>query len=204
MIKKYVFDGAPGGGKTTLLFGRCEEDAPRVNYPCLKDRRFFIFSDSIRKVFIEMRVLGKQPLGNLENKLESFQKVLLDETKKFLKVNNKNIVYLFDKGLPGQKMLAEDIDIPLSGDYFRYCDKFRYFNPIFIFPVLEEVDLTEELERGEPTRVFSLERRKRMHKTLINSYLEQGYEIYEIPFYSKNKNENAKQRIKEVLKIINS
>ena len=199
MIKRYVIEGAPGAGKTTIIFGRSHDEDDKTHYPCLKDEGFNVISESMTGTNRELRKEGIEPKYNMP---EVFKRVLKKTIDKFHNV--KEGINIFDRGLPSYEPLGNFFKGMLDMDnFYENCKKIRYDSPIIFLKPIPSVDLSKPKIPGKiTTRIYSLEERYDLHEQIKETYKKQGYEVIEIPIYSDNLEENLKIRIKKILKII--
>ncbi len=196
--KRYILDGTVGGGKTTLLSGVSTVDARKQRYPSLSDFGFDIRGGVIRKTISELHLKGKAPFSHLE---DFFAIALELEIKEFESAKQGEITF-YDRGLPFQKILAENHNYKLPFDYNNYFEIFRYDSPVFIIDPITSFDMSKPLLGEEPEKIFPLEKRLIHHQKVIELYSQLGYDILIVPVLSDDILENISLRLKFILNAI--
>lgn len=197
MIKRFVINGAPGGGKSTLLYGRGDGDLPRVHYPCLKDMGYKVFGDTIAKVLKNIIKQGKNPE---EHSIEALELIIKQDIENFLSI--KEGVAFFDKGLPYYEGVAKNMRVGIPKELPKACQKFRYNNPIITLDFIRDYDLTLSQNSRTRTRGFTIAEREKMDMWFEDSFKKFGYKIVRVPLFSAEKEESIKLRLKRVLEIL--
>lgn len=197
-MKRYVFDGAPASGKSTILVGKSHVDTEDVMYEkCLKNRGFKVFDDSIAEVMEEIRREGKSPRSCAN---EILKRVVDKEIQKYNSAEEENL-YIYNKGLHGYEIVPKRLGGNLPEKFNKFCKELKYSSPILLFEPILEHDIS--IPNGRDTaRAFTNEDRLKMHQELKNIYEKWGYEVIEIPIFSKDKDKSLELRVQRVLEII--
>jgi predicted ATPase len=100
----------------------------------------------------------------LERSIESYQQVGASASVTF-----------FDRGLPDTLCYARLIGSPFEDEIFEACQRFRYFERVFLAPPWREIYTTD----GE--RKQSYDEVVRTYELMVRAYEDCGYEVVEIP-----------------------
>ena len=195
---RYVFDGAPASGKSTILVGRSHIDPEDVMYDlCLRNRGFKVFDDSIAEVMGEIRKEGKSPRSCAD---EILKRVVYKEIQKY-NLAKEGDLYIYNKGLHGYEIVPKRLGGSLPEEFNGLCEELKYSSPILLFEPILGHDISTPDGR-DTARTFTSEDRLKMHQELKDIYQRWNYEVIEIPIFSKDKDKNLELRIQKVLEII--
>ncbi len=200
MTKRYVIEGAPGSAKTTLLVGRTHFDKPDVQYRSLRDRGFVVVPESAGVVIDQLEAEGKDLLDDVN---DSFKRVFAEEIKRFRDTENEEMVFL-DRALPGFELPAHRYHARLPEDFKERCRSLRYTSPIFLFRIIEDYDLSKPLEPHKRDRIYTLEERLERHSEIKACYKRWGYDVVEVPVFSKDTQESIDKRIDFILNVVSA
>lgn len=194
MIRRFVFDGAPGSGKTMLLTGKGQDpfDSP---VECLRDLGFQIIPESIDKVGKQMALEGKP---TAENFPELLRRTLELEVLNLTASSDHNLV-LHDKSLFGYLHVAKMFNVDIA-PFLACLNNSPYQSPIFLCEPL--LDFSFPHASPHKRNLCSQEFRLGMHKAIMEGYLSAGYSVVELPVFSKDFLENNRKRINAVLEYL--
>lgn len=162
-----VLIGGPSSGKSTLIDALINK-----GYACLPE----ISRDIIRKAQKEGidQLFLEQPLLFSEMLLDAREKQFIEAQK-----HANNIVFI-DRGLPDVLAYMHYIGQEYPAVFTETCQKNTY-NKVFMLPPWEEIYVSDK-ERYE-----SYEQALEIHKHLVDTYHNFGYEIIEVPKESVEK-----------------
>ena len=200
MTKRFVIEGAPGSAKTTLLAGHTHFDKPDVQYRSLRDRGFVVVPESAEVVINQLEAEGKDLLVDVN---DSFKRIFAEEIKRFRDTENDEMVFL-DRALPGFELPARRYHADLPETFEEQCRSLRYTSPIFLFRIIEDYDLSKPLEPHKRDRIYTLEERFERHTEIKVCYENWGYDVVEVPVFSKDVQEDIDRRIEFMLDVISA
>lgn len=200
MTKRFVIEGAPGSAKTTVLVGHTHFDKPDVQYRSLRDRGFVVVPESAEVVIDELEAEGKDLLVDVD---DSFKRVFAEEIRRFRDTENEEMVF-FDRALPGFELPARRYHARLPETFPEQCRILRYTSPIFLFRIIEDYDLSKPLEPHKRDRIYTVEERLERHSEIKACYEKWGYDVVEVPVFSKDPQESIDKRIDFILDAISA
>lgn len=193
---KFVIDGAPGSGKTTILFGGTADEKGKAKIPCLSDYGFKIIPESITSVADDMRSESKVPTDCLDEFIERTIKKSINESL------GEYDFCILERGLPGYFFIEEIFGKKMPEEYHKFCDLVKYESPIFILEPIYEFDMSVANKTLRKGRVATLEQRIKFFEKTKEIYKKLGYEIELIPNYDKDININTQKRIEHIMSFI--
>lgn len=160
-IRRIVFAGGPGTGKTATLTALKEEGCC-----CLEEVSRQVTREAQKKgvsqLFLEEPLLFSQKL--LEGRIHQFVKASeIDEQLCF-----------YDRGIPEVTAYMEYKNETIPNQFMKANQKHRY-DQIFIFPIWKEIYISDN-ERYE-----SLKEAEQIDKYIRNTYQKLGYNPIEVP-----------------------
>lgn len=181
MIKpplKIVLTGAPGTGKSTVLYE-------------LEKRGKHCMHEISREVTLEARTNGTEQLFLTQPLL--FSEMLLKGRLAQFEAANvlKEKFVFFDRGIPDVHAYMNYIGLDYPKSYVEISGKNRY-DFVFLMPPWEEIYITDS-ERYE-----SFEQALAIHNHLLRAYESLGYSVVEVP---KGK---VTDRTDFILRVINT
>lgn len=196
IIMRFVIDGAPGSGKTTILFGRTADEKGKIQIPCLSDYGFKIIPESITSVADDMRNESKVPTDCLDEFIARTIKKSINESL------GEYDFCILERGLPGDFFIEEVFGKKMPEEYHKFCELVQYESPIFILEPIRDFDMSPANKNLRKGRVATLEQRINFFKKTKEIYKSLGYEIEVIPNYDKDIYINTEKRIKHIMNFI--
>ncbi|MCK7591264.1 ATP-binding protein [Subsaxibacter sp. CAU 1640] len=165
--KKIVITGGPGTGKSSIINE-------------LKKRDQICFDEISRQVTLEARKKGIEQLFLTEPLL--FSKLLLEgRLKQFYDADEyKNETVFLDRGLPDVLAYMDYFDSDYPIEFVNTCQNNRY-DQVFILAPWEEIFVSDSV------RYENFEQAELIHKHLLNTYKNFGYDLLDVPFGSIEK-----------------
>ncbi|MBN1157474.1 AAA family ATPase [Candidatus Woesearchaeota archaeon] len=201
-IKRYIFDGASGSGKTVLLSGKSLQEPNAPVYDGFQNENgIVVFPESIPIVLSEIERAGGDPSDTNQR---TVLRMIHKDLENYLSAVDPNSVYMFDRGLPFELLLKFN---PYSrrkhptARCFYNIVKHRYSNPVFVLEPIKSFDLSNSELIG---RRYTLEERLTFHNFLKIYYRLIGYDVVEIPTFSDDIHESLRLRKDRIMEIIRS
>jgi len=171
----YVISGGPGFGKTVLI-----EKLHELGYQ--------VGGEIARQIMVQQIAEGGTLLPWKD--VVGFEKKVTEERIYFLHHVDIQCIAFSDRGLPDQaafswykgKELSEQLKAALAAN--------RYAKKVFLTPPWREI------YQNDPIRTETFEEAVKIHDYIVKSYLENGYELIDLPFVSTEK------RIEFILKSL--
>ena len=171
----YVISGGPGFGKTVLI-----EKLQQQGYP--------VGGEIARQIMLQQIAEGGRLLPWKD--IIGFEIKVTEERIYFLKHIDDQCVAFSDRGLPDQaayswykgKGLTEQLKAALAAN--------RYAKKVFLTPPWREIYQNDQI------RTETFEEAVKIHNFIVKAYLENGYELIDLPFVSTEK------RIEFILKSL--
>lgn len=165
--KKIVITGGPGTGKSSIINE-------------LKKRDQICFDEISRQVTLEARKKGIEQLFLTEPLL--FSKLLLEgRLKQFYDAEHYQGETVFlDRGLPDVLAYMDYFDSDYPIEFVNTCQNNRY-DQVFILAPWEEIFVSDSV------RYENFEQAELIHKHLLNTYKNFGYDLLDVPFGSIEK-----------------
>lgn len=157
----YIITGGPGSGKTTII-------------EALKERGILCIDEVGRQIIQEQVRIDGDALHS-KNQIKFRDLMLSRSIYLYEQVTEKESPIFFDRGIPeliGYCSLIK-ADIP---DYIRNASRlYRYNQKVFITPPWKEI-YQHDIERKQ-----TWEEAVETYHFVADSYLEEGYQLIEIP-----------------------
>jgi predicted ATPase len=174
-----VVDGSAGAGKTTVLYGRGDEDARDVQHDCLLNRGYLIIPEKGPKLEQAVSGLrGPQPTGPVD--LDMLFRLVVEQELMFYE-QFKDQPCFKDRGLPGFETIAHQMGVMLPGAFYDACRHIRYESPIIMLEPVRTFDISSPRPGANSLRVFSLDQRMDQHRKAVQAYRSLGYSVVEVP-----------------------
>jgi len=175
--KYFIFTGAMGGGKTTI-----------VNL--LREKQYLCIDEPARQILAEQRSINGEGIPG-ENP-ELFIRLMLSRSIDQYKINSKcNDVILFDRGIPDLIGYADLSNINRNV-YVNAAKLYLYNKNVFMFNAWEEIYTTDD------ERKMEFDSAKKFGINVSNIYKELGYNIIDVPFVSVQK------RVEYIINLIDT
>jgi len=197
MIKRFILDGCPGAGKTTLIFGKSDIETSNVHYPSLTDLGFVGMPESAAKAFFELQKEGIDAGKEFDKFLERI--VILEKDKYTNAIEGET--YFYDRSFHHWIHFRKSAGVNLPKWYDEFNAQIRYSEPVFLLQPVLSFDMTKPGIGGK-TRIFTIEDRLEAYKRSKNIYEDLGYKIIEIPVFFEEPETNNITRREIILKHI--
>ena len=166
-VKRIVITGGPGTGKSSII----DE---------LKERGHICFEEISRQVTLEARQKGIEQLFLTEPLLFS-ELLLKGRLKQFYDANQYEGETIFlDRGLPDVLAYMDYFDSNYPIEFVETCQNNRY-DYVFVLAPWQEIFVSDTV------RYENFEQAQLIHKHLLNSYKNFGYQLLDVPFESIEK-----------------
>lgn len=159
VMKRVVFTGAPGAGKTAVLLA-------------LRDAGHAVVDESARAVIRERRALGLSPRPSPR---EFAQEVLARDIAKYRSVNAQAGWTFFDRAVPDALCMLNHTRALTKAALAADLSAYPYHRQVFVFPPWAAIYRTDA-ERDQ-----TLEQARHAHRALVNWYRRCGYEVCSVP-----------------------
>lgn len=175
--KKIVITGGPGTGKSSIINE-------------LNKRGYICFDEISRQVTLEAREKGIEQLFLTEPLLFS-ELLLKGRLKQFYDADQYEGVPIFlDRGLPDVLAYMDYFNSDYPIEFVETCQNNRYDHVFVLAP-------WQEIFKSDTVRYENFEQAELIHKHLLNSYKNFGYELLYVPF------ESIKKRADFILDTLN-
>ncbi|MGJ8593137.1 MAG: AAA family ATPase [Aquaticitalea sp.] len=175
--RKIVITGGPGTGKSSII----KE---------LHDRGHICFDEISRQVTLEARKKGIEQLFLTEPLLFS-ELLLKGRLKQFYDADQFENVHIFlDRGLPDVLAYMDYFGTNYPIEFVETCQNNRY-EQVFVLAPWKDIFVSDSV------RYESFEQAELIHKHLLNTYQNFGYELLDVPF------ESIKKRTDFILDALN-
>lgn len=193
MKKRYVLDGPPGSGKSTVLFGISDGDENHSSVNTIESMDYHCFHESVAEAHAALQRKGIDFAKEKETWLRTI--VEIDRAKHAAAVDGINF---YDRCFHHWKAFSEGSEIPLPDWYDDANATIRYDDPVFVVEPIESMDLTAP--EIHESRRFTWEHRKAMLRQTKELYLGLGYTVIEVPvFIDGDIERNNRERIDFIL-----
>lgn len=165
--KKIVITGGPGTGKSSIINE-------------LNKRGYICFDEISRQVTLEAREKGIEQLFLTEPLLFS-ELLLKGRLKQFYDADQYEGVPIFlDRGLPDVLAYMDYFNSDYPIEFVETCQNNRYDHVFVLAPWLE-------IFVSDTVRYENFEQAELIHKHLLNSYKNFGYNLVDVPFETVEK-----------------
>lgn len=171
----YVISGGPGFGKSVLI-----EKLHQLGYPV---------GGEVARQIIEQQ-LKKGGIVLPWKDAFAFEELVMNKRIEFLNSVNNETIAFSDRGLPDQAAFSHYKGKVLSPQLLAAISKNRYAKKVFLTPPWREIYRNDEI------RTETFEEAERIHHFIKEAFLENGYELIELPLVSPEK------RIEFILKSL--
>ena len=162
-INFYVFSGAMGGGKSTVLSR-------------LRDFGIHCVPEPAREILAEQRLI--KAMGVPEKNADLFSMLMLSRSiHNYYENSSVEESVIFDRGIPDMIAYARLLTLDETS-YRNAAKEFRYNTTVFYFPAWEEIYTTDS------ERKMSFEDAKAFGAVVRSIYEKFGYRILEVPRFS--------------------
>lgn len=197
MKARYVLDGAPGSGKSTVLFGIADGDA---EFPSMHSMVGLGYNCLYESVAEAHAALSRNGIDFSLNKEKWLRTIVEIDKAKFHQAEDG--VNFYDRCFHHWKIFSVVSGIPLPDWYDEINAQVRYDAPIFIVAPVESMDLADPAIHE--SRRFTWQQRLEMHEATVSAYSQLGYTVVEVPMFVEGDIEdNNRKRIKHILEHIN-
>jgi len=161
----YIITGGPGFGKTELI-----NELRQSGYMC---------SDEFaRELIVQQQKTGGDWLPWKNPKL--FQEEIFRLRKDFYDSVPDQTIAFADRGMPDQLAFAKYKGFGTPEILKESAEKYRYAPQVFVTPPWREIFIDDSI------RSESYEEAKRIHQTILETYLGLNYQIIELPLIPVN------------------
>lgn len=174
-IMVYVITGGPGFGKTVLI-------------EKLREMGYQTVGEIARQIITQQMAIGGELLPWKD--AIRFEKKVLEERIYFLNRVDPEDIAFSDRGLPDQAAFSWFKGKELSSQLKAALAANRYSNKVFLTPPWRQI------YRNDQIRTETFEEAEKIHQYIIKAYLENGYELIDLPFISPD------DRIEFILKSL--
>ena len=195
-IKRYVLDGPPGSGKSTVLFGISDGESGDNFDNTMVGKGYHCIHESVAEANVRIAERGldfeKAPEAWLQTIVE------IDREKYF---NSNAGITFFDRCFHHWQLLSHFTGIKLPGWYDKLNMEIRYNNPIFLVAPVKSMDLAAH--DIPESRRFTWEQRLSVFEQAKTMYQRFGYDVVEVPMFVEGDIEkNNELRIKHILETL--
>lgn len=196
MKKRFVLDGPPGSGKSTVLFGISDGATDNGFAHTMKILGYNCIHESVAEANEIMQQKGIDFTKETDAWLQTI--VEIDKDKYF---SVKNGINFFDRCFHHWKLLSKVSGIKLPEWYDDLNARLKYDDPIFLIAPVESMDLTDPSIPA--SRRFSWDERLSIYEDTKKMYVDLGYKVIDVPvFIDGDVERNNQERIRHILKYI--
>jgi predicted ATPase len=156
-----IITGVAGGGKTTLI-----NALRQFGYACS--------NEVAREIIRDQVAIGGRALHQVDARL--FAEVMLSwEVRSYRLAAQLGGLVFFDRGIPDLIGYHRLLGLPVPEHVMAATAMFRYHHRVFVAPPWPEIYAHDE------ERTHDFDEVLRTHEEISIGYLEQGYELIELP-----------------------
>lgn len=160
-LKRVIFTGGPGSGKTSLL-------------QVLEEKNFRLIPETGREVIVEQVKLGGKGLP-WEDKVLFRDLMFKRDLEKYKSLEEKEGIFLFDRGLPDSLGYSLLEGLPVPGSLRKNLKEYPYHNKVFLFPPWEEI------YQNDAERKQDFETAVKTYEVMKQVYGDLDYHLVEMP-----------------------
>lgn len=171
----YVISGGPGFGKSVLI-----EKLRQLGYP---------IGGEVARQIIELQLKNGGIVLPWKD-ASAFEELVMKRRIEFLNSVNTEAIAFSDRGLPDQAAFSHFKGKEISPQLRTALSMNRYAKKVFLTPPWRQI------YRNDDIRTETFEEAERIHHFIEEAFLENGYELIELPLVSPDK------RIEFILKSL--
>lgn len=192
-VKRFVLDGPPGSGKSTVLFGLSDGETGGHFTHTMQSLGYGCIHESVAQAH---QILANKGIDFAREKETWLRTIVEIDRDKYFAVQGG--VSFFDRCFHHWQLLSEVAGIRLPDWYDELNRMIRYDDPIFVCAPVQSMDLTDP--RIMESRRFTWSQRLDIYDRTKSLYRELGYQVVEVPVFREGDIEgNNKQRIEHIL-----
>ena len=158
-MRRVVFSGGPGAGKTALL-----DELRLLGYATMRDSARSIIAERLRSN------LSPRP-----GPLEFAQQVLAQDAQSYLGYTQPTDLVFYDRGVVDALCMLDQVAPLGERELGTLLMKYAYHRQVFMFPPWQEI-YRNDFERDQ-----SFIEAERVHNRVTGWYVRCGYELIEVP-----------------------
>lgn len=197
MPKRYVLDGPPGSGKSTVLFGVSDGMHADSFRHTMKHLGYACVHESVAEA---NERLASEKLSITENKERWLEYIIKIDRTKFHAADDT--ITFYDRCFHHWKVMSEFSGIRLPEWYEETNAQLRYDTPIFLIAPIKSIDMSTR--KFHESRRFTWQQRLENLEHIRTMYHDLGYETVDVPvFHEGDIERNNEERIRFILSHIN-
>jgi predicted ATPase len=194
--QRYILDGPPGSGKSTVLFGLSDGDTDKSSLETMASKGYNCLHESVAQAH---KILSDKGLKFDENQEFWLETIVNIDKEKFSSAEDG--VNFYDRCFHHWKLFSQSSGIKLPEWYEEVNQSIRYDDPVFLVAPVKSIDLSDP--SIHISRRFTWEQRLAMYEETKALYQDLNYRVIDVPMFLEGDiNSNNQQRIELILNSI--